>query len=707
MFFSVQHLVGSDAKFALIWRAATSGSTRKLPRRAILSISVPNICREILNFIPEGAYSDGEASSKFSLYLLGQLLYGTVLIYDRQLTLLQKHVRWAYENCKRLRMEGSLPQRYKGAPSSAIKGARRSAVVEEPRIDIDVTEQPERRFVGLARLSEITMTESQPVIWKREDLFQDEAVQAPVQISKERFIDWNEQRSSNSKDSLKTALVVKKEPATVEAASVTEELPPFPPLEVFQNMDRESFLAVTQPTFDAGGEERRESITNERSLVDAQPPSENEPLLKRPTLDNGRLLSSSGESEESTNPSLELPSLDENLEIVQPSPRTRRKPLQSIDTNGTTTPLMSMKEMQMDYSSLVKTVDELRSGIPVAVDRHPSLHELLLPYPAYAGKKFPKECIGLYRSRFCDKMTFKQAITENLHEPINRGDASILWHYSSTDQSSKESSEQQRTPGIAYALYDTPERVRAAGSGHEDTSDRRYSHDQFPVHLTPGSFKLLKTPGRELPLAEVNQGDVARPRDSDIGRGDAAHSTDSRTSLGDLSLLANTGEASQLAADATLQESGLRKESRSSYLEQARRLTGWTDESGRPSSVQLRDSSQGGKVTQLRDTSEKLRSLSSSDSWTITSVEELLVRRVRETNKFVPLSSIIPTATTLKRRAAAVFSTLLNLIRKSSVEARQMEPYGEIWIRNHSVRSSSDFDFDALASTSQPFQLYC
>ncbi|KAJ1358251.1 hypothetical protein KIN20_016639 [Parelaphostrongylus tenuis] len=49
MFFSTNLLVGRNAKFSLVWRAATCPS-KKLPRKAVLSLSIPNTCREILKF---------------------------------------------------------------------------------------------------------------------------------------------------------------------------------------------------------------------------------------------------------------------------------------------------------------------------------------------------------------------------------------------------------------------------------------------------------------------------------------------------------------------------------------------------------------------------------------------------------------------------------------------------------------------------------
>ncbi|VDO11737.1 unnamed protein product [Haemonchus placei] len=40
MFYSVELLTGRNAKFGLMWRAATYGSAKRLHRRAIVQISV-------------------------------------------------------------------------------------------------------------------------------------------------------------------------------------------------------------------------------------------------------------------------------------------------------------------------------------------------------------------------------------------------------------------------------------------------------------------------------------------------------------------------------------------------------------------------------------------------------------------------------------------------------------------------------------------
>uniref|UniRef100_A0A1I7XHA8 General transcription factor 3C polypeptide 1 n=1 Tax=Heterorhabditis bacteriophora TaxID=37862 RepID=A0A1I7XHA8_HETBA len=56
----------------------------------------------ILQRLPTGKGTMKEVNTKFSLYLIAQLLYGTTLVFDRQVTLLELDVRAAYESCKRV-----------------------------------------------------------------------------------------------------------------------------------------------------------------------------------------------------------------------------------------------------------------------------------------------------------------------------------------------------------------------------------------------------------------------------------------------------------------------------------------------------------------------------------------------------------------------------------------------------------------------------
>ncbi|VDM69762.1 unnamed protein product [Strongylus vulgaris] len=192
----------------------------------------------------------------------------------------------------------------------------------------------------------------------------------------------------------------------------------------------------------------------------------------------------------------------------------------------------------------------------------------------------------MYHSRLCDKLTYEQAITENLFEPIDRGAPSTLWHYSGSEQSSKESSVHGLVPGIAYNLYETPERVRAGSDETFSSKERYFRGDE----LTPGRTTLLMTPAREEQVFEAGQGDVYR--------------RDYRSLPADLSVLANTADTLQLAADASLPELERFRESRNSYLEQARRMTRGTDEmEDRPSSVHLYEPIRKGNFSQLSDVS--------------------------------------------------------------------------------------------------------
>lgn len=497
MFFSVQLLVGRDAKFGVIWRAATSGSTRKLPRRAVVSLSIPNICHEIMKCLPSERSTEAELKSKFSLYLMGQLLYGTVLIFDRQTALFEQDARAAYEACKRITMEEFLRRDDMITGDDVRKRRRRSKLTLrelDPNIDID--EAPESRFVQLARRSEITMIDSEPTIWHRPDVFHDEMPPHPMELNKSLFIDWNEQRTSQgSKESIeKLNDELNKLPAAAPLAP-EEELPPFPPPEAFLNMDRETFRAgvsvadVTAAT---------NTVEVQHPVIE-QPPIE-EPATKRPRLENQRSQEvppdpstterpaeppAEQNAEAPIKPSFELSPLHEEVDRAQQLRRRKNVPL--LDSDGLTISYESMKRLQLDYSSLLKTKEELHAG--QSVDKYPTLHERLLPYPAYARNRFPKECIELYRSRVCDTLTYEQALIEGFFDIPDRGPASKLWH-----DRSRESSEESAIllPGIAF-LEETPTRFHQKLRERDAASESRESSGT----LTPGRTTLRESPPRQ------------------------------------------------------------------------------------------------------------------------------------------------------------------------------------------------------------------
>ncbi|EYC40697.1 hypothetical protein Y032_0601g512 [Ancylostoma ceylanicum] len=238
-------------------------------------------------------------------------------------------------------------------------------------------------------------------------------------------------------------------------------------------------------------------------------------------------------------------------------------------------------------------------------------------------------------------------------------------------------------------------RVRAAAARERDSpSDgseqrNRRAEEASSGPLTPGRATLVETPNRqEVMVAEVGQGDVPERR--------------YRSLPAELTTPAIPVDTLPLAADVTLPEYERFRESRSSVLEQARRMTQGTDVmEGRPSSVQLYDPIQLGDVSQLSSSnaSGRLLSLSPSLREKIRSEEcRFLMDAARGANRPIPLSSVIPHSTTSKKRAASVFSTLLYLVGKTVMEAKQYDPYGEIWVRACSATTSSDHDVDAMLS---------
>ncbi|KHJ83887.1 hypothetical protein OESDEN_16406 [Oesophagostomum dentatum] len=340
--------------------------------------------------------------------------------------------------------------------------------------------------------------------------------------------------------------------------------------------------------------------------------------------------------------------------------------------------------MQGDYSSLLRNKEELR----ISVDKHPSVRELLLPYPAYAGKRFPTECIALYHSRFSDNLTYEQALRENIYDPIYRGPAASLWRYSGSEQSSKEVCFHARIlcphePPVFAELG-----IRSTAWNRVPTGNSREVCECALMRKAKSLHLAMKEAGdpirlREVPTAEAGQGDVPG-RDQSLPP--------------DFSLPPLPPDIAALAADVTLpQEPEHIRESRSSYLEQARRMTRGTEDmgmkqnireisqiltwalEGRPSSVQLYDPLQQGDYAQL--------SMSSASESSACSA-----------NRPVPLSPLIPCAKTSKKQAAAVFATLLALAGKQVVDVQQRQPYGEIWFNLRSPSTSSDHDTDPVVS---------
>ncbi|KAJ1364620.1 hypothetical protein KIN20_024744, partial [Parelaphostrongylus tenuis] len=257
--------------------------------------------------------------------------------------------------------------------------------------------------------------------------------------------------------------------------------------------------------------------------------------------------------------------------------------------------------------------------------RRPTIKELLLPYPAYAGNRFPVACRELYRTHHLDKLTYEQAIAEDLFAPIDRGPADELWRYQRcSSKSSMEKSEDRIVPGVVFAT-ETPDRFRL-DRRHEPSST---STAQIAQHtLTPGVIKATATFQRP-------HGSLADERAKFMPRD----------------------------ADTSPPVNGRFRESQSSNFEFARQMGRGTNEfERRPSSIQLvdppvppMDSSQqplpssSGRGVTLSPYSKKLFCSKSGRH---------LISALTGTDRFVALSRIIPTSTTSRKRAVTTLNSL-------------------------------------------------
>ncbi|KAK6023847.1 Rad21 / Rec8 like protein [Ostertagia ostertagi] len=259
-------------------------------------------------------------------------------------------------------------------------------------------------------------------------------------------------------------------------------------------------------------------------------------------------------------------------------------------------------------------------------------------------------------------MTYQQALTESVFEPPDRGPSSKLWHYRSSD-SSTESSVSDILPGIAYLRETPPRFLDKDGKEGRGSEERDYT-------LTPSKITLKETPDRYKSSFPNEQ-------------------------LDDLSLKAVAQEQLQMAVDISLQEEPRVRESHGSYVEQARRMTSGTSEfDRRPSSVQLLEPFHPRDVLEqsLQSSSGRF-SLPDSLKEKFQQEECLrLIEALSNTSGYVPLSSVIPSASTSRKRAAGLFSSLLRLLAHSVVTVEQDEAYSEIWVRACAASRSSDED---------------
>ncbi|VDO82134.1 unnamed protein product [Haemonchus placei] len=346
------------------------------------------------------------------------------------------------------------------------------------------------------------------MIWHRPDVFMDEENRQPVVLNAREFINWNELRSRmNSQESIQKVGESSQEQVTEPV--ILDELPPLPPPEAFDNIDRETFISDTD-------------------------------------IDGNRVTSTveDNDTSGSLRPSLELIPLDKG-EIDEPGALRRRirRSLPLLDTGELTISYESIKRMQSDYSSLVRTEEELR--IDLTVGKYPTVHDLLQPYPtSYKGKWFPRECRELFRSRVSDTLTYKQALTENVFEAPDRGPLSKPWR----DSSHESSTESFLSASIAF-LKETPPRFLNNGDLPRPDEERNDL-------LTPGKITLRHTP-------------------------DWYRSGMHDERLSEHSLRINdpmVNEPTQMAGDISVPENARYRESHGSYVENVRRATGGTNE---------------------------------------------------------------------------------------------------------------------------------
>ncbi|XP_036365276.1 meiotic recombination protein REC8 homolog [Octopus sinensis] len=97
MFYSTEILNRRGGRFALIWLAATKG--RKLSRREVCGVDLVDTCHAILKYLRAKT-----VRQRLSLYLSTQLMYGTLVIYQRQSSVLLDEVNSLFIQFRSLRV---------------------------------------------------------------------------------------------------------------------------------------------------------------------------------------------------------------------------------------------------------------------------------------------------------------------------------------------------------------------------------------------------------------------------------------------------------------------------------------------------------------------------------------------------------------------------------------------------------------------------
>ncbi|GMT00424.1 hypothetical protein PENTCL1PPCAC_22598 [Pristionchus entomophagus] len=106
MFYSTDLLLRKDARFSLIWRLAiTNGHAGGTKKRQILAVNIHSIIAELHQRIPAQPLTADQQKNCFSLRLISQLLYGTCIVLQVQISNLHVDAKHAWDSCRHIRFD--------------------------------------------------------------------------------------------------------------------------------------------------------------------------------------------------------------------------------------------------------------------------------------------------------------------------------------------------------------------------------------------------------------------------------------------------------------------------------------------------------------------------------------------------------------------------------------------------------------------------
>ncbi|CAB3408148.1 unnamed protein product [Caenorhabditis bovis] len=172
MFYSKDLLAREQAVFYVVWQYATR-QKNSVDKREVLKQKLTKLCESIMELIPTMGKSG--TTPQLSLYLLAQLLYGTVLIYSKQVDFLQKDAEMLKEN---LRNKNLLAKIIKEFEKHEKRKERLRSLSAAGTIDLNAELGMDINLIPDESLSvsrkEITLTEDLPFpTWKNHDLNED------------------------------------------------------------------------------------------------------------------------------------------------------------------------------------------------------------------------------------------------------------------------------------------------------------------------------------------------------------------------------------------------------------------------------------------------------------------------------------------------------------------------------------------------------